>query len=71
MKLTIAGAIAGVVCGLALGRLLGSLLYGVSANDPLTLVTAGLVAVLASALACYLPARRATQNDPMHALRAD
>jgi predicted permease len=71
MKLTVAGVIVGVVCGLALGRLLGSLLYGVGVSDPLTLMAACLLAVAASALACYLPARRATRNDPMNALRAD
>lgn len=71
MQLTIAGVIAGVVCGLALGRLLGSLLYGVGVSDPLTFLVACLLVVAASALACYLPARRATRNDPMNALRAD
>lgn len=71
MKLAIAGTVIGVLCGLALGRLLGSLLYGVSASDPTTIVAACLVAVVASALACYVPACRAARNDPMNALRAD
>ena len=71
MKLAVAGMVVGVLCGLALGRLLGSLLYGVSANDPLTILISCLVAVVASVLACYIPARRAARNDPMNALRAD
>lgn len=71
MRLAAAGAIAGVVCGLALGRLLGSLLYEVHANDPLSIAAACLVAISASAVACYVPARRATHCDPMNALRAE
>ena len=71
MKLALFGTAAGIVCGLALGRLLANLLYGVKASDPVTVVIASIVILTASALASYLPARRATRNDPMHVLRAD
>ncbi len=71
MKLALAGVVAGAVCGLAFGRLLGSLLYQVSAKDPLSIAIACLVALAASAVACYVPARRATRCDPMNALRAE
>jgi predicted permease len=64
------GLLIGVVAALALSRLMGSLLYGVSANDPLSLIIAILVLGLAALLACLLPALRATRIDPITALRA-
>ncbi|MGH7688358.1 MAG: FtsX-like permease family protein, partial [Gemmatimonadaceae bacterium] len=66
-----AGAAVGLVAALAGGRLLQSLLYGVSAHNPATLAAAAGVVLLAAALACVLPARRATQVDPNAALRAE
>ncbi len=63
----------GIVLGLAVAffsvRILQSQLWGVSAFDPWTLVLAPLALLAAALLACYLPARRATQVDPMVALR--
>ena len=69
MILASIGAGIGVVVSLMAGRLISGLLFGVSPYDPLTVVA--LVAVLAGvALAAnYIPARRATQVDPMVALR--
>jgi putative ABC transport system permease protein len=52
-----------------LARLVSSQLYGVSPNDPLTLVTVAAVLVAVALLASYLPARRATKVDPLVALR--
>jgi len=51
--------------------LLRSYLYEISALDPLVFAAAPLVFVLVAALACWLPARRATKVDPIHALRAE
>jgi putative ABC transport system permease protein len=65
------GLVAGVVGALLLSRLLESLLYGVAATDPTTLVAVVAVLGLSAALACYLPARRATRLDPMLVLRDD
>jgi putative ABC transport system permease protein len=70
IKLALAGAIIGAAVSLALGRLVASQLYGVSAYDPPTLVGVSLFLIGVAALACYLPARRATKVDPMVALRA-
>jgi hypothetical protein len=52
-----------------LSRLVSSQLYGVSPNDPATLVIAALVLIAVALIASYLPARRATKVDPLLALR--
>jgi putative ABC transport system permease protein len=64
-----AGVLLGLAAAAAATRLLVAQLWGVSPRDPATL--AGVVAVIAVAglAACYLPARRATQVDPLVALR--
>jgi len=49
--------------------ILSSLLFGISATDPTIFVGVALIIVVISALACYIPARRATRIDPMIALR--
>ena len=67
--LTLIGAAIGFTAALALTRLMSSLLFGVSATDPLVYVTVGIVCLIAALLACLLPARRATEVDPLSALR--
>jgi putative ABC transport system permease protein len=69
--LTLIGAAAGLAGSLALGRLIASQLYGVTASDPLTLAAVILLLSSVAVLAAYLPARRATQVDPMVALRSE
>jgi putative ABC transport system permease protein len=69
MWLTVAGVVAGVVASLMLTRLLSSLLFGVHAVDVTVFGGAALVLVGAAFVACYLPARRATQVDPIVVLR--
>jgi len=64
-----AGALVGLPVAYALARLSESLLYGVRANNVgIYVVALSVIAVIAAA-ACYLPVRRATQVDPMVALR--
>ena len=64
-----AGTLLGVVAALAGSRVLESLLYGVAADDLLTFLLAPLVLIAVGLVACWLPARRATNVDPMRALR--
>jgi predicted permease len=71
MGLALAGVTGGVLCGLLFGRLLRTLLYGVGAADVTTIAASAGLLLAASAIACYLPARRATASDPMRALRAE
>jgi ABC-type antimicrobial peptide transport system permease subunit len=65
------GLVLGLIAALAATRAMTSLLYQVRPGDPATL--AGVVALLGlvAALACYLPARRATRLDPVASLRAE
>ena len=65
------GVLAGVVIALATTRLASSLLYHVSPRDPLTIGVVVLTLLGVSALANYLPARRAARVDPLTALRQD
>jgi FtsX-like permease family len=67
----ILGVLLGVGASLAAGRLVESQLYGTTPRDPLALIAASLVLVLSSALAGWLPSRRAARTAPAQALRQD
>jgi predicted permease len=69
-KLALIGLGIGAVFAIVLTRLMASQLYGVSATDPLTFGAVALVLLGVSVIACYIPARRALQVDPMIALRS-
>jgi predicted permease len=65
----------GIAIGFALafasGKFFGQILYGISAHDPFTYLCAIALMALVAFIACWVPARRAIQVDPMTALRTD
>jgi predicted permease len=69
MKMALVGIVIGLVLGFAATRAMKSLLFGVSAADPLTFTAVAIAIAAVTALASYVPARRATKVDPTIALR--
>jgi len=65
------GIALGLIGAIAASRTLGSLLYGVGALDVPAFALAIIALALVSLIACFLPARRATQVDPVIALRSE
>jgi predicted permease len=63
------GTTVGLGIALAGGRLIQSQLYGVRASDPLTFLAVSGVLFVVGAIACAVPARRATRFDPVRVLR--
>ncbi len=71
MLLIVVGVLIGLGAAFATTRMIASLLFGLTPTDPLTIVLAALLMFTIAALAGYLPARRASQVDPMAALRVE
>ncbi|MGH9521509.1 MAG: ABC transporter permease [Terriglobales bacterium] len=69
LALTLGGTAIGFVAALVLVRFLSTLVFGVSTHDALVFGTVPALVAVVAALACYIPARRATRVDPMVALR--
>ncbi len=71
VRAVILGVVIGIAAALAVTGVLESQMYGLSTNDPLTIVGATVVLLLVGAVAAYLPARRASTVDPIVALRSE
>jgi predicted permease len=83
MRLVLLGLVVGAACGYGLKRLLATQyfgprswqramanqLYGVEGTDPLTFIVIASLLAAAALVACWLPARKAAQVDPLAALR--
>jgi putative ABC transport system permease protein len=63
------GLVAGTGVALVCARFIEGMLYGVTAIDPISMLTAALVLGLAGCAACLLPALRAARTNPITALR--
>ena len=71
MALAGLGILIGLAGALALSHLITTLLFGIHPNDPVSFATIALLLAAVAFLATWLPARRATQVDPLAALRHD
>ena len=71
LRLGLAGVALGVTAALAATRVMASMLVNVRATDPSTFAIAALLFLWIVALACWLPARRASRLDPSAALREE
>jgi putative ABC transport system permease protein len=69
--LTAIGIAAGIAGALAMSRFLSGMLFGLTPLDPSTYAGVALLFTAVAMAAAYLPARRATQVDPVVALRAE
>jgi predicted permease len=71
LALTAAGIVAGLAGAFALNRLIASLLFGVRPTDPMTMIAVVATITAVAAIACWLPAWRASRVDPIVVLRQD
>jgi putative ABC transport system permease protein len=70
-QLVLLGTLLGAAASIGVNRLIASLLFRVSTVDPLTFVGMAVLLLAVTMAATYIPARRATQVDPLVALRAE
>jgi ABC-type antimicrobial peptide transport system permease subunit len=71
MILVAIGLGAGLIGAAIVTRFLRSMLFSVTATDPITFASIAALLAAVALLACFIPARRATQVDPLVALRED
>ena len=71
VRLTVIGLAIGLVLSIGLSFGLSRVIFGVRTFDPFAFPAVIVALIATAALACWLPARRATKVDPMSALRAE
>jgi ABC-type antimicrobial peptide transport system permease subunit len=69
LQLAAIGVVVGIALSLAASRILTSFLFQVKPSDPAVLAAASALVIVVTLLASYFPARRASNVDPMVALR--
>jgi putative ABC transport system permease protein len=69
LTLSFVGLLLGLVGAAWLGQLLSGLVFGITAMDPPTFIAVSVLLTAVAAAACYVPARRAAQVDPVAALK--
>jgi putative ABC transport system permease protein len=70
-KFVLFGLTGGLLVTLASSRVVGSFLFGISARDPLTLISLAPILGCVALIACAIPAWRAGRVDPIVALRSE
>jgi predicted permease len=65
------GIAAGIVAAALLGRVMRAVLFAVAVTDLMTYVSVSFLLIVVTLVACYVPARRATKQDPLTALRTE
>jgi putative ABC transport system permease protein len=71
LSVALAGIVVGLAVAAAVTRVMRSLLFEISTRDPVTFAAVALILIGVSALATYLPARKASAIDPLEALRQE
>jgi putative ABC transport system permease protein len=71
LRLTAVALVIGIAASFGTNRLLASQLFGITPSDPVTFGAVPVLLALVAAVACYLPARRASKLDPLVALRKE
>ncbi len=71
LRMTLAGVLIGVAGAFGVSRLIESLLFGIQPTDAVTIATVVAIITAVAAIACGLPAWRASRLDPIVVLRAD
>jgi predicted permease len=71
LAITAAGIALGLAAALYASRFLQAMLFGITPRDTITFAAVTLMFATIGAVACYIPARRATRVDPVVALRAE
>jgi predicted permease len=71
VRLLAVGLFIGLAVALAFSRVLGSFLFEVKAVDPAIYAVVSILLAVATILACWIPARRASRVDPIVTLRAE
>jgi len=71
VRVVVLGVAIGAVVAAATTRVLGNLLFGVESADVATFLGMSTTMVLVGLLASYMPARRASNVDPVQAMRGD
>jgi putative ABC transport system permease protein len=69
MTLALVGVAIGLSLAAGVSRLLGSLLFGIGATDPIAFLGSAALFCAIGLVACYVPARRATEIEATQALR--
>jgi putative ABC transport system permease protein len=71
LKLAAIGVVLGLAGSFVAARLLRNVLVGITGQDPMILAGSTIILFAVSAIACFIPARRAVGIDPANALRED